>query len=751
MIRAILISLCLVAPPALGETVRVRSGEHASFSRLVFDFDRPTGWTLRRSSEGYDLQFSRSDIRFDLSRVFRFIPRARLRDIDAQQGAARLMLQVDCTCHANVFEAGSNRVVLDIKDGPPPEALQGNARPASLPSASTAMKEVLRRPRLPVIGDFPIRPVPTSTEPESSGVLPLPDAPPMGTFLPRAGQLTEMKKALLRELGRAAAQGLVEADIRPPPSVHPAPAAPVKVDPPAPPAISRDPAVGIRIETSIDRATPGSERPAMNPSGQPCLPARIFDLSAMKADASASTMIAKARSKLLGEFDRIASRDLRDMVKTYLYLGFGAEAEAVMSTFGADFPNAAVFRAMAHILDDGHAEHPALLDGQIGCPGPVALWAALARPDLPRGVEIDRDAIVSAFSTLPQHLRRHLGPSLAERFLAINDMDTAARIRNALARVGARGGAHLLYMQAKHDLATGNRTAALRKLRRVIAEGRTMEAEALLTMLEAQLEAGQVPDPPDVMAAEAFAREYRGTAMEPGFLRVVILAHARNGDFAAAFDRLALMDSGARPALKRAVLGILSAHGSDVAFLRHVLAMDPGAQRPQAVSRKIAARLLALGFPDRATAFLPVPAPNELKALSVLRAEIALSKGKPAAALSFLDGLSGPGAERVRGAAFSELGDLSAAFESFLAAGDTEQLKTMAWMTGDWLRVSQYGDAAQKEFAALQREKGDTPPKAIEADSPPSLAQARALLAQSRSARKALSGLLARDATGESP
>lgn len=751
MIRAICLLLFLIPSSALGETVRVRSGEHESFSRLVFDFDQPTEWALQRNAEGFDLQFSRSDIRFDLSQVFRFIPRTRLRDIAAQPGEARLLLRVDCTCHANAFKIGANRLVVDVTDGPSPEDRDANDIGPTHQSASAATQEVFRLPRVPVIGDFPVGPGSEVAKPDRH-FAPIPSGESrIETSLPGTAGLNEMKMVLLKELGRAVAQGLIEADIDPPPAVRPAPLPPADIDLPAPPTIPRNLAVGLRIETSIDRANPASNRPAGKASGRSCLPASIFDLSGKQAGTPAGMLIGEARSNLLGEFDDVDPKDLKDMVKAYLYLGFGAEAQALMTAFAADLPHAAFFRAMAQVLDDGQAADPAIFDGQIGCSAPVALWAAMARPELPGGADIDRRAIVSAFSSLPLHLRRHLGPGLAERFLAIKDLETAARIRNALARAGARGGARLLYMQAKHDLATGNRAAALSKLRQVMADDQNLAPAALLTIIESQLEAGQRPEPQDVTTAEAFAREYRGTEKGARFRRAAILAHARNGHFAAAFEGLARIKAGVSPALRRRVVTILTEDGSDAAFLRHAFAMAQDDARPDGLSRKMAARLLALGFPRRASMLLPAPASAESMEMSVLRARLALYEGRPAATLSFLEGLSGHEVERMRGAALSQLGNSPSALKSFAAAGAVDEQKAMAWKAGDWRLVLRHGSAAQKEFAKLQRNKSRLKSAPQAAEDAPSLSRVRMLLEHSRSARDVLGDLLSADADAESP
>ena len=53
----ILIAICSIflAQAALGETIQVRSGEHPTFSRLVFEFGALPEWSVSRTETGYVL------------------------------------------------------------------------------------------------------------------------------------------------------------------------------------------------------------------------------------------------------------------------------------------------------------------------------------------------------------------------------------------------------------------------------------------------------------------------------------------------------------------------------------------------------------------------------------------------------------------------------------------------------------------------------------------------------------------------
>ena len=73
--RLLLLLLLLFAPPLAAQTVEVRSGEHDTFTRLVFYL--PDGVTGSLESGGEDpvVRLSRAGLRFDTGGVFARIPR----------------------------------------------------------------------------------------------------------------------------------------------------------------------------------------------------------------------------------------------------------------------------------------------------------------------------------------------------------------------------------------------------------------------------------------------------------------------------------------------------------------------------------------------------------------------------------------------------------------------------------------------------------------------------------------------------
>lgn len=155
-------------------------------------------------------------------------------------------------------------------------------------------------------------------------------------------------------------------------------------------------------------------------------------------------------------------------------------------------------------------------------------------------------------------------------------------------------------MQADIGMAEGAppEAADLAGLRAVPGEA-GLRATAL--SLEAEVLAGRAPDDALLTAAEAMLREYAGTEQAIRLGRALAAAMAMRGEMARALE-LAADD---QPTVRR-VWTILATHGSDSAILAQ--AIRPSKTIPQdlqaATGRAMAERLLALGFPEEASAWI---------------------------------------------------------------------------------------------------------------------------------------------------
>lgn len=759
-----LLALALLALPARAETYRVRSGEHADFSRLVLDdLPKGAGWTLGRAGDGYELRLELPDATFDIAEVYRLIPKTRLLGLEGADGSA-LRLRVATDHHATGFETPGGALVVDIRPGPAPDGspFEQPLRVAATPPPAAPRQGAGYRPapepppRLDVFWPGGIGS--PEADPSDATALPL-----RGPVLPDP-RVVQAEADLLMQLGRAAAQGLVEIDLPQMPQTAPAPPPPAEMADAAPQAVPQDadaeaspPAEGeaaqqlaIHAETSIDRALADEiEMPGVTSDGAACLTDAAVDLAGWGDDRPFSEQLADAQTTLLGEFDQPDPASVERLMKLYIYHGFGAEAQATAAAFGLAAQDAALLLTLAQIVDDGHAGEPGPLAGMADCDTKAALWATLADARIAPGTTVNHAAVLRAFSALPLHLRRALGPGLAERFIGSGAPDVARAIRDAILRASGDHGPGLQMIDARLDLAQGDLAGAEATLGTVVQEDGPLGPEALILLIDSHLGAGGAVPPPLTEAAAALAFEHRDAPLGPSLARAYVLGLASVGEFSRASEELARAGPRLAPDQRREIarelLALLARWPDDAVFLARYLAdadlfdrADPGGD----LRLEVARRLLATGFAAEARHALGAGA-RATFAGRMIAARAALQERDAPQALALLAGMMGAEVAALQAEALSLARDHAAAAEAYLQAGLPDRAAAEQWRAGNWEAVRDTGTSLQQAVLALEEPAPTGPPTAAPPEDPPSLAGGRALLDTSRAAREAWSALLA--------
>lgn len=739
MIRLLAVLLILWPVLARAESVVVRSGDHADFSRLVLDLDGAPDWAFGRVDGGYEFRPERTDLHWDLRVAFDRISRARIRALE-DRGDGRLFIAVDCSCHADAFVLRDGRVVLDIKDGPSPftaspyeirlaisepAASSGSgsalgpravARPVNeLGTARPSDRDIGGRAGLPLL--LPSRSAEGSTAAASRPLAATERAPAAAQTVQRSqpfpagapgqiarGRVSETEAALIEQIARAASQGLIEADMSqiegdilaathrvPPPA--PEPEAP---EPPRVATVAVTPRGHVAIETGIDRALPANTPDrATTDEGGACTDPEMFDISSWGGPMENGADIGAFRSRLIGEFDLANGVGVTDLARHYLYITFGAEAKALVGQYSADVVRPDLLKAMAEIIDAGQAETADIFVDQMACDGATALWAALAQPRLFRGQAINTEAITLAFAGLPRHLRRHLGPGLADAFLDIADIATAERIRNAIARGTEEPDPGLDVLSARLDLAAGETGRAAAQLDKVIAQESDDLPVAILSRVEAALANGEAIAPEQISLLQSLAFERKGTERGAELIVMELRARAMSGDLEGAFDRLAVAQGTAMFTTERIaplvveVFSALSRDASDATFLKLAVAhLDEAVTLAAPVRRDIAARFLELRLAAPARRVLGGEGAMPDKPDRLLFANAAMIEGRPEVAVGYLAGLEGADAVKLRAQAMEQAGDFAQSARLFATIGLDDNSTRAAWRGGIWEAVA---------------------------------------------------------------
>lgn len=791
--------LSVLSSETAAETVVIRSGDHAGFSRLVLQLESPAGWTMGRVGGGYEVRFDRGDLSFDTSRAFERIQRARIADVETSAARVGIRLADGCDCHADAFEFRPGMLVIDIKDGPPvgqtfetafhadETRAEGPGSAESANGGSFASAVVLDPQTLPKGQNTDDRDSPDAHT-DLGLVSPLPILMPREMRNPRIGSFSEpaldrtsvpqmlqpvpgdqvlapldgvqaMEDELLRQLSRAASQGLLEADVRlpNPGAVSEMPAADENTETEAADPPLALPHVRLHAETSIDRDLARDISVGTNAKPEEmCLPDLPFDITVWGYPEAPVRRISDLQTSVIGEFDTADPGAVANLARAYLYAGFGAEASAVLRAFDIRVEDAYVLRQMAEIVDDGSTSAESALESQLNCAGPGALWAALSMTKLPSGAQINKTAVLAAFSGLPLHLRRHLGPSLSQRFLDIGDDSTAHALHDAIARAHGDAGAELQILEARLQSDAGDRDGAVRTLTPVATDGGPHTAEAMIALLKVNSASGEPLDSALLTEAAALAFERRGTEAETELGRLLAISQAGSGKYMAAIETLRSLEveekvaGGEIDALWSEVLSIAARQAPDEAFLTLAFSLESEFETRDLLRktrREVATRLGDFGLVDLSEAVLVAAGDPGVEDRLIL-ARGAIASLQPAVALTELDGLSGEAAGRARARAYEMMRRYDLATAEYRKLSLVNEERHAAWRAGDWDTVEALGSAEERTAASLMR-GGAAPDDLTEEDTPQAgqqvpegvIARNRELLSRSSAARETLANL----------
>jgi hypothetical protein len=708
MILRALILLLAGLGSAQAQTARVASGEHDSFTRLVIELPAALDWTVGRLPLGYGFATVTSDQpAYDVSRVWDRIPRTRLQSLRVDPATGVLQLTLACDCHVFPFEYRPGMIVLDIKDGPPPA---GSSFEAAFSTASTA--EIA----LAGAADLKARDSYDWLADRTEG---LPATPPdVALDLPTGSvSLDPLRDELLAQISRGAADGIIDMELPGKPVEHESG------------EWGELPWTTIHLgEGSGVEVRPGGGDTTVA-SGAVCIPDAELDLAAWGKDMPSADLLSEARSTLFGEFDRIEPDAAIRAVQIHLYLGFGAEARLYADLLQGSAPESLPFYVSMSHLVDGETDPDTPFATMQTCDGAAALWAALALEEL--AAEVNTDAVLRGFLALPPHLRRHLGGLLADKFLAVDEVEAARVIRNAIERTPDSEPAEIALLDARAELHGGDLPAAQAHAENAAMAGGD-DAETLITLVEAHFRDGTPLDPEVALTLRTLLREASGRLDEPALQRALVLALALSGGIESAFEAAEGSDLAARDLWQ-----ILPVRAEDDAFLSHAVLSDAAvvpAVDPASADR-IAARLVQLGFPDAALRWLgavTADAPPERRQLA---AEAELGRGNARAAADLLAGLDSPAAQELQARALIQLGFLVPAHAALLAAGSTDAADRVLTWQRDWSAVGQAGDdpwAAAARLVEISDPASDLGP----------LAQSASLLEDSAAMRAAVAALL---------
>jgi hypothetical protein len=724
MIKRALALLLFLASPALATPVEVTSGEHDGFTRIVLNFGAQTDWQFGRVVDGYRFRPIGTNADYDLRAVFQRIGQSRLAAISANESTSELDIGFACACHAIPFEFRPGIVVIDLRDGPPPKGSSFEDLLADLPipdSTDFATGAALINPLdLPPAPEPPKLAAPYNWTDRFAQIEENTALTAANTFAPQPSSvpnLQPLRDQLLRQLSRGASEGVVDLAL---------PQTNAEIPKKTEVEAAR---VALGALEGVSTKTVRTPDQSIGSEGEICITNADLDVMNWGGEAGAADQLATDMTALVGEFDQPEAEAVTRAVRARINLGFGVEARQILQAFRGASPQEASLMGMSYIVD-GDVDPTERFSGQGQCNTAAALWAALSDREISSLSQIDSKAVVLAFSALPDTLRRHLGPSLIDVFLNLQDQATATTLRNIVLRASNDVTSEIAVMEAKIDIAAGDPAAAETHLDDATTGATTSSAKALMARVQARIDQNLPVDKETVTALTALQSEMAKSDIGPELATALVHAQAASGDFASAFAGLADL-----PAEAATVWKLLANLADDSSFLTYAAAHPAEmAGIAQETILAIAQRLAMLGMADSALNWMQIG--NQTQGPLLARIHIARQDGR--AALQALEGDLSAQAEDLRGQALGLLGDYPAAAEIFAPLSEPAQVQALA-RAQDWQSLA---ELPQSEWSALAKNLLESETPTPEVDSFGPLARGLALAEKSAATRAEIEELL---------
>ena len=612
----ICLHLLVILWPMLGAAapLRVQTGEHAGFTRVVISIPQGADWQLGRTAEGYALRIPAAE-GYALDRFFDLIPKDRIAAASQDPSRGEMRLRIGCTCYALASVYGSDALVIDINDGSAP----GNAPfeqtlPEDRPPTPNDLAQRAYRPDptrlLPLI--IPRFAVPEPEPPKGA------DTAMSAVVAEAASQTTDQEEtdkalqlivqSLSASLGRGLTEGLLEEGLRPTGEA----AATAERIGPAPKHVN-EAFPGVNARTSIDPlAVASAAPPPQTQMGQTCLPKTMFDVASWGSERPPHEQLTDARGALVNPADRFEDGALLALARLYVFLGFGREAQQALEIEGVQSRERVMLRAIAQMIDDEPVAQD-LFAVQVSCPTNVALWALLAQASAPTDAQVDRRAVINAFRALPTFVQQAVAPRLAEALLAVGAKDEAMQVLDRQVISDQKDIERVLAEALLAD-ALGDEALAIETVADAARNAPRTSPEAMARFFLEGVAAKVAFSDRDFVLADALRFENAETQAADGLAEAQFDAYLSVDRFTDARVLLAArreqLPSQDLAAARAGLIAQAAERMPDAAFLQFIWRED--LQSLDAVTQmRVAEKLLELGFPDRALSVLSAAAEGE--------------------------------------------------------------------------------------------------------------------------------------------
>ena len=772
--------LSLFAVQATAQSTRlVRSGEHATYSRLVIPMGDGQLWELRTVGRRTEFIVPGWEGDFDYSTVFDRIPKTRILSLNSktEDGDTRLLMSLGCACEVKASISGQYVVIDVIREATEFagfEKQEGGDERAGTDDTDDTAADAARLDAGAEAIAADIQPDPedataegaTTPDPFIAALAAVidPDPASMNGVDPaedKSADETRPNSAiadrLIAQLQAAAQQGIVELQTDPEPEPEPEP-----MPEPTPPPPGLEPEernldslgdfadrfqqqIAETIEESdgsvrfkapkgpVAKRGGSQPQPKKPEKEEPkfCLSEESLNADRWIDDEPFVDQLNELRNNLIGEFDKPDPYAVRDLARFYIAVGFGVEALALLEDMEFELADRDILMEMAEAAEGAPHKPGGVFHRAVGCDGATALWRTIIVDQGEDQPVQNADRLVQEFANLPVELRRRFGPRLVQSFLSRNQIEDARNAFVVLDRAAGEHGAGHEMMRARLLEMDGDLTGAEEIYVDLYVGNAENAPQALARLANLYLKSGR-PIPPEMMNdLEAEATKYRYENVGPELRLIEIRAKAGSRQMSDALDVVTAQigqDADIDGAYLKAADQILSlTKATDLGagtyattiFDHSDLVVRPEI-RPE-TQIHVASELTGIGLPQPALGILARPVELGTPRADLAAATAHMAMDNPNAALSALKDGDTAAHNSVRGRALASLGRHTDAFTAVQAGSAApEEAAMYAWRAGEWQFAAASGSAPIRDFARymVARDLGDTRPPALPGDPP---------------------------------
>lgn len=673
---------------SLGQQITVRSGEHGTFTRLVFNIPSETDWELvpDQAENNIRLNLDMPPTTFDTTTVFSKIAKNRVSNLEDVPNSASIDINLSCDCISKAFMFQDRMLVIDLMEkqsdltevsGPNIDIFNSE----KTPQFQTDLAQIWLGP-MARIG--PKKPS-TALDPSVSEFNGFSGPKEKISNIPGDNSQTDIIRAqVFSDVAGAATQGLLETT-----RSFSSPARNLqRVDSgDAGAEISHKPTS--QHGSILDRNI--ADKSHVSIGGRECVADNYLNFSKWGEDASdVSQVLSMRRSAIYGEFDKVNSSVLISYVRSLLYYGFGAEARDALAL--ANEPKNGVLTAISYLVD-GQDDPTFHFRDQLGCDGLSAVWAGVDGGGLKNESEIDKASVLRGFELLPQHLREHLGPIIADNLRKNGFSDTARDILRRLERMTGSETQSIAFANALIDLDSGNEERAAQAFKE-LAETQSPETAQAIAASVAISERQGVPVSERIMElSAAYSTELRDTELGSELWEAHLRSLIINEKFDEALKALQGIEGVDPEKIQRATNELLAAivnKSDDLTFLKYHFQnnFEDNEMINDSTLLGASQRMLELGLPAVALDSLnDVTDPKLEHRKRLIQAKALLESSSPEEAEILLIGLTGDEVSKLRALARSLMGDHDYARTIYAGMGQKTDAGTEAWLSGDWNQI----------------------------------------------------------------